>query len=146
MDLNHRPHAYQACALTSWAIGPKRVTRIGLATTAWKAVVLPLNYTRSYLLQWRGTESNCRHMELQSIALPTELPSHYTVLTGLEPVISCVTGRRDNQLHHRTNCGRRIWTYDLRVMSPTSYQTAPSRDNNIIQNPITKNKCYSWTL
>ena len=21
MDLNHRPHAYQACALTSWAIG-----------------------------------------------------------------------------------------------------------------------------
>ena len=78
--------------------------------------------------KWRGTESNCRHMELQSIALPTELPSHYTVLTGLEPVISCVTGRRDNQLHHRTNCGRRIWTYDLRVMSPTSYQTAPSRD------------------
>ena len=58
--------------------------------------------------KWRGTESNCRHMELQSIALPTELPSHYTVLTGLEPVISCVTGRRDNQLHHRTNCGRRI--------------------------------------
>ena len=22
MDLNHRPHAYQACALTSWATGP----------------------------------------------------------------------------------------------------------------------------
>ena len=22
MDSNHRPHAYQACALTSWAIGP----------------------------------------------------------------------------------------------------------------------------
>ncbi len=26
--------------------------------------------------KWRGTESNRRHMELQSIALPTELPSH----------------------------------------------------------------------
>ena len=25
-------------------------------------------------------------------------------------------------------CGSRIWTYDLRVMSPTSYQAAPSRD------------------
>ena len=25
-------------------------------------------------------------------------------------------------------CGRRIWTYDLRVMSPASYRTAPSRD------------------
>ena len=27
------------------------------------------------------------------------------------------------------SCGNRIWTYDLRVMSPTSFQTAPSRDN-----------------
>ena len=25
-------------------------------------------------------------------------------------------------------CGGRIWTYDLRVMSPTSYQAAPLRD------------------
>ena len=25
-------------------------------------------------------------------------------------------------------CGGRIWTYDLRVMSPTSYRTAPLRD------------------
>ena len=58
---------------------------------------------------WRGTESNCRHMELQSIALPTELPSHQinyryiknlTVWTGLEPATSCVTGRRDN--HYTT--------------------------------------------
>ena len=72
----------------------KRVTRIELATTAWKAVVLPLNYTR----KWRGTESNCRHMELQSIALPTELPSHLTVHVGFEPTISSVTGRRDKPL------------------------------------------------
>ena len=96
----------------------KRVTRIELATTAWKAVVLPLNYTR----KWRGTESNCRHMELQSIALPTELPSQ-TVWTGLEPATSCVTGRHSNQLNYQTmilvflivdfekfkvNCGSRI--------------------------------------
>ena len=27
----------------------KRVTRIELATTAWKAVVLPLNYTRIFI-------------------------------------------------------------------------------------------------
>ena len=26
------------------------------------------------------------------------------------------------------SCGDRIWTYDLRVMSPTSFQTAPPRD------------------
>ena len=37
----------------------------------------PPRLATSLLLRWwRGTESNCRHMELQSIALPTELPSH----------------------------------------------------------------------
>ena len=61
----------------------KRVTRIELATTAWKAVVLPLNYTR--LTKWRETESNRRHMELQSIALPTELPSQPIAGAGFEP-------------------------------------------------------------
>ena len=30
------------------------------------------------------------------------------------------------------NCGSRIWTCDLRVMSPTSFQTAPSRDIKLI--------------
>ena len=44
----------------------KRVRRIELPTTAWKAVVLPLNYTR--------------------MAVPT----------GFEPAISCVTGRHVN--------------------------------------------------
>ncbi len=63
-------------------IKEKRVTRIELATTAWKAVVLPLNYTRL----WRETESNRRHMELQSIALPTELPSLPLIAgAGFEP-------------------------------------------------------------
>ena len=64
----------------------KRVTRIELATTAWKAVVLPLNYTRM------------------------------AVWTGLEPATSCVTGRHSNQLNYQTtktlllisNCGSRI--------------------------------------
>ena len=78
--------------------------------------------------EWRGTESNRRHKELQSFALPTELPSHFTVPTGFGPVISSVTGRRDNPYTKGPYCGNRIWTYDLRVMSPTSYQTAPSRD------------------
>ena len=55
------------------------------------------------------------------------------VWTGLEPAISSVTDWHVNRLHHQTllnyfGCGSRIWTYDLRVMSPTSYQTAPSRE------------------
>ena len=48
-------------------------------------------------------ESNQRHEDFQSSALPTELSGHL-------------------------NCGSWIWTNDLRVMSPTSFQTAPSRD------------------
>ena len=32
----------------------------------------------NYIKLWRETESNRRHMELQSIALPTELPSQLT--------------------------------------------------------------------
>lgn len=54
------------------------------------------------------------------------------VPTGIEPAISCVTGRRDNRYTtgpNYKNCGRWIWTIDLWVMSPTSCQTAPSRDN-----------------
>ena len=75
-------------------------------------------------------------MELQSIALPTELLNHnvkiMAVSTGIEPAISCVTGRRVNRYETKLcNCGRRIRTTDLRVMSPTSYRTAPSRDNDI---------------
>ena len=49
------------------------MTRIELATTAWKAVVLPLNYTRM------------------------------AVWTGLEPATSCVTGRHSNQLNYQTS-------------------------------------------
>jgi hypothetical protein len=30
--------------------------------------------TSLFLHKWRETESNCRHTELQSVALPTELP------------------------------------------------------------------------
>ena len=41
----------------------------------------PLNQ----LNKWRETESNRRHMELQSIALPTELPSLPIAGAGFEP-------------------------------------------------------------
>ena len=40
----------------------------------------PLNQSN----KWRETESNRRHMELQSIALPTELPS-LIAGAGFEP-------------------------------------------------------------
>ena len=54
--------------------------------TVLETVVLPLNYTPILrwllliircIIKWRGAESNRRHYELQSYALPTELPRHY---------------------------------------------------------------------
>ena len=56
------------------------------------------------------------------------------VPTGIEPAISCVTGRHVNRYttgpYVKTNiinCGRRIRTSDLRVMSPTSYHCSIPR-------------------
>ena len=65
--------------------------------------------------------------------LSYEAKNKMAVPTGFETAIFCVTGRRDN--HYTTGpfgCGRWIWTNDLRVMSPTSYQAAPFRDIIII--------------
>ena len=81
---------------------------------------------------WLQLESNQRHQDFQSCALPTELWSHLAVPTGLEPAIPRVTGECDN--HYTTEpfgCGSWIWTNDLWVMSPTSYRTALSRDLKI---------------
>ena len=59
-------------------------------------------------------------------------PKKMAVPTRIELAIFCVTGRRDNRYTTEPfGCGRRIWTYDLWVMSPASYQAAPSRDINI---------------
>ena len=56
-------------------------------------------------------ESNQRHVDFQSTALPTELSGHN---------YQC-------SIVMKKNSGDRIWTYDLWVMSPTSFQTAPPR-------------------
>ena len=61
--------------------------------------------TTAILLEWFRTESNRRHCELQSHALPTELlnlgmysqKKIMAVPTGIEPAIFAVTGRRDNR-------------------------------------------------
>ena len=53
------------------------------------------------------------------------------VPTRIELAISWVTVRHVNRYTTGPfGCGGRIWTYDLWVMSPTSYQTAPPRDIN----------------
>ena len=46
-------------------------------------------------------ESNQRHGDFQSPALPTELQRQMATRKGLEPSTSGVTGRRSNQLNYR---------------------------------------------
>ena len=59
-------------------------------------------YQMSYTRKWcPGPESNQRHVDFQSVALPTELPRHMATRKGLEPSTSGVTGRRSNQLNYR---------------------------------------------
>ena len=87
-------------------------------------------HTISTIKWWLWAELNHRHKDFQSSALPTELQSHKW------------RSRRDSDSRSSAwqadvitatprdlfGCGGKIWTYGLRVMSPTSYQAAPLRD------------------
>ena len=77
-----------------------------------KVALYRMSYTRIWCLR---SESNQRHVDFQSTALPTELQRHMRKETflnaqicdflatpnGLEPSTSSVTGWRANRLHHR---------------------------------------------
>ena len=58
-------------------------------------------YQMSYIRKWCfRSESNQRHADFQSAALPTELQRQMATKKGLEPSTSGVTGRRSNQLSY----------------------------------------------
>ena len=58
-DLNLRPHAYQACALTTWATSPSVVLKIGGDEETWtpdpllaRQVLSQLSYTPTFFLRY----------------------------------------------------------------------------------------------
>ena len=97
-------------------------------------------WAHSYLLSlpykskkwWLRTESNCRHTDFQSVALPTELRSQKKWRSRRELNSRSSAWQADvitaTPRDQKNGCGSWIWTNDLRVMSPTSYQAAPFRD------------------
>jgi hypothetical protein len=138
--------------------------------------------------KWPGAESNCRHHDFQSCALPTELPgpdkkpAQPTEGEGGKPsekpmlpaprsrpparaprILNRPETRRPQRSSPRvvptwetppsggaslTNSGGRIRTCDLRVMSPTSYQTAPprNRDEEVIRAANRRSTCRKSCL
>ena len=90
---------------------------VGIEPTNVGATIRCVNHFAIAAMKWwLRTESNRRHKDFQSFALPTELLSlkiciknsrlttgiKMAVRTGLEPATSCVTGRHSNQLNYRT--------------------------------------------
>ena len=81
-------------------------------------------------------ESNHRHKDFQSSALPTELQSHiWRFRRGLNPRSSAWQADVLTTALRNHGCGGRTRTYDLRVMSPTSYQ---------LLHPAIYNKQINW--
>ena len=64
-----------------------------------KMACLPFHHIRMRICTWcLRAESNCRHTDFQSVALPTELPRQVVATPiGFEPTIFAVTGRHVNR-------------------------------------------------
>ena len=82
VDSNHRPHDYQSCALASWAIGPYRRNQIHNLRILCKHQMLPCGFV---------SPLPNKPASLGFAGGPLVL---LVESTGIEPVTSCLQGRR----------------------------------------------------
>ena len=81
VDSNHRPRAYQARALTSWAMSPQAVlVPLQLALELSHGSIISLN--RCLQLRWRWWDSNPWPPACRAGALPAELHPHFRASTA----------------------------------------------------------------
>ena len=78
-----------------------------------------------------GDENRTRDNSLEGCSFTTKLHplNNKMARDGIEPPTHGASIHCSTNWATEPYCGSRIWTYDLRVMSPTSYRAAPSRVN-----------------
>lgn len=113
MDLNHRPRAYQARALTNWAMSPRSEN----------VVVYQFRYAHSKW--WRRRDSNSRPSACKADALPTELYPHIwwsTIVIRSIRILGCTIGTSTGSFY-------RIRTYAVSVKGKCA--TVTLRNNKL---------------
>ena len=100
-------------------------------TSKYLISTIPIQFLRHGERGIRTPEPEGADLQSAAFSLFATLPKYKQMARdGIEPPthgasIHCST----NWATEPNYCGSRIWTYDLRVMSPTSYLAAPSRVN-----------------
>ena len=78
------------------------MTRIELASKAWKACVLPLHYTRIFMVGLAGLEPTSQRLPVSIFVFYHYYYNPMVDLTRLELMASRLSGERSNQLSYRS--------------------------------------------
>ena len=106
--------------------------KVALYQMSYTRMGFSLNHSMQFREKWcLRPESNQRHGDFQSPALPTELQRQMATRKGLEPSTSGVTGRRSNQLNYHAICKGNPFPVPPRRAEGVSGQRPVSRGNKV---------------